>query len=220
MDEDIMVPWERVAGFFRQHIHDLRNDLNGLDLESALLQEILLEKGANENILRIRQQLRSFGEQLRKVNHLFHEPHPAQYPIAASELMLICREKHAQLNKPLEVVWRDELGAEEVNVDGEMLARVFEELLTNAVFFNEEGPLEIACFVEEKQVIIELREPKNKAVSTTDWGQPFFSTRYKGYGLGLWYVSRVLKANEVIFQQVYLASEKILLTRLSLRIIP
>lgn len=217
MEEKITVPWERIADFFRQHTHDLRNDLNGLDLESALLQEIIAESGADENIFRIRQQLRSLGECLRRVNHMFHEPHPARYPIAASELLLILHEKHAQVNPPLEVVWREEVGDVEVSVDGEMLARVFEELLSNAAFFGEGKPVEISAFLENEHVVFEMREPKDSALNTREWGQPFFTTRHKGYGLGLWYVWRVLQANEVIFQQAFRMDEKVLVTRLLIK---
>ena len=36
MDDEVLIPYPRVAAFVRQHTHDVRNFLNGLDLEASL----------------------------------------------------------------------------------------------------------------------------------------------------------------------------------------
>ena len=55
--EEIQIPWSRLAGFIRKHTHDVRNDLNSLDLESAFLEEIVPAGEMQTGVARIRKQL-------------------------------------------------------------------------------------------------------------------------------------------------------------------
>lgn len=210
------IPHERVAAFVRQHTHDLRNGLNSLDLETALLRELVSDAEAQAAVERLRRQLRGVAAQLRALSALFEEPQPMAAPIAAKELLLIWHEQHAAFVSAPETEWRDELEGENVNVDAEMMAAIFRELLANAAAFHQAGPAHVRAWREGEQAVFELREPKPSALDTAGWGQPFSSTRRAGYGLGLWAARRRAEANGATFTQRYLPEESALVTRIAL----
>ena len=219
MDAAPEIPWTRVAEFVRQHTHDVRNGLNSLDLETALLNELVVDGEATASVGRIRKQLRAITLQLRTLAALFQESQPVAAPIEARVLLQIWREKHAALQDVLEVQWVDELGDERVSVDVEMMATVFRELLTNATEFSTGDPVTVTARAKNGEVIFELREPKKEALDTSAWGQPFASTRRGGYGLGLWTARRMMQANGASFLQRYLPEDSCLTTQISLAVL-
>ncbi len=210
------IPWKRVAGFVRQHTHDVRNGLNSLDLETTLLNELVTDGEATASVERIQKQLRALASQLRSLAALFQDPQLVAAPIAARVLLQIWREKHAALKDVLEVQWVDELGDEHVNVDVTMMATVFRELLTNATDFSTGDPVTVTARAANGEVVFELREPKTEALDTSTWGQPLSTTRRGGYGLGLWTARRMMQANGASLLQRYVPEEACLLSQIIL----
>ena len=219
MDSAPEIPWKRVADFVRQHTHDVRNGLNSLDLETAFLNELVTEGEASASVGRIQKQLRSLAVQLRFVSALFQNPQPVAGPISARVLLQIWREKHVAQQGSLEVRWVDELGDEEVSVDVEMLAKVFRELLANAAAFSTGSAVSITARAANGRVVFELREPKTEALDTSSWGQPLFTTRRGGYGMGLWAAHRMMQANGAALVQRYLPADGCLTTQLALAVL-
>ncbi|MEO6738602.1 MAG: hypothetical protein ABIP20_00010 [Chthoniobacteraceae bacterium] len=216
MDPEPDISWARFVAFVRLHTHDVRNGLNSLDLETALLHELVVDGEGRACVDRIRKQVRALGVQMRDLSALFQEPKPFLTPIAAHDLFLIWREQQADLPKPLEVQWKDELGAEQVNADAGMMAKVFRELLENAAAFSEGGAATACARREGDKVTFELREPKTGALDPSAWGEPLATARRGGYGLGLWLVRRLLAANHASIVQRHLPDEGSLVTRISL----
>ena len=215
MDTESEIPWERFAAFVRQHTHDVRNGLNSLDLEMALLHELVAEGEGRACIDRVRSQVRALGGQMRSLSALFQEPKPSAAPLAAQEVFHIWNEQQAGLPAPLEVKWVNELGEEQVSVDAGMIATVFRELLANAAAFSEGSTVTASARRAGGDVLFELSEPKRSALDTTAWGRPLATKRRGGYGLGLWSVRRLLDANHARFAQAYLPDEGVLLSRIS-----
>src|SRR5688500_12912920 len=112
--DDPVVSWARVSAFIRQHTHDVRNGLNSVDLESALLKDMLPQGDAQAALARIRKQVRSLTEQMRSLSALFQSNAPMAGPMPARSLMTIWQEKHAAMPKAPEIQWKDELGDEDV----------------------------------------------------------------------------------------------------------
>ena len=191
---DLSLP--RLAQFIRQHTHDVCNDLNGLDLEATLLSELVPSGEAAESVTRIHGQIRRLAADLRGLSAKFIEPKPTRALYAARELFLIWQDQPAALDPPPDVQWSDTIGTEQVNVDAAELADVFRELLANAQHFGTGAPLSAAARVEDRQIIFELREPKDAPLETGSWGSaPFASMRHGHYGLGLWTAQRTIAAN-------------------------
>lgn len=219
METEQDVPWTRVAAFIRQHTHDVRNGLNSLDLETSLLRELVPEGEAREGVERLRKQLRVLAEQMRSLSGYFQNLKPFSAVISARDLLEIWREKHADLASPPDVTWADELGDERVNVDPEMMATVFRELLMNAAAFTAPQPLAASARASDGEILYELREPKNEELDPTNWGEPFLTSRRGGYGLGLWNARRLLAVNNARIEQQYLAKDSVILTRIALPVV-
>ena len=184
----------QIAAFVRQHSHDLRNDLTGIELEAVLLTSIFPEGEAAEIVRRLRAQIRKVAADLQALAAHFAEPKPARTLIAARELFRMW-EKQSEPAGP-NISWTESLGDTRVNVDAASLAGVFRELLTNAVKFGDGSPLAISAAADAGQAIFSLQEPKAKPVDPAAWGQiPFISTKRSSYGLGLWEADRIVQAN-------------------------
>lgn len=217
MDAESEISLPHMAAFVRQHTHDVRNGLNSLDLETSLLQELVTDDEGQACVSRVRQQVRGLAEQLRAISARFQEPQPYCAPLAARELLLIWREQHEMLPDAPAVEWVDEIGEEKVNVDAEMMAAVFRELLANARTFHDGEPAIAAVRRLGADVVFELREPKSHPVDTAGWGRRVFATTKRGgYGLGLWSARRLLEANHACLEQRHVDAEGELITRIIL----
>ena len=195
MESEPEISWPRLAAFVRQHTHDVRNALNALDLETALLQELATDDEGRASVARVRQQVRGLAEKLRAMSALFQEQQPCAAPLAARELLLIWREQNESLPEPPIVEWIEEVGDAKVNVDAGMMATVFRELLANARSFRDGEPAIASVRREGGEVVFELREPKSAPVDTAAWGRRIFETTKRGgYGLGLWTVQQLTEA--------------------------
>ena len=188
--------WSHLAKFIRHHTHDVRNELNGLDLEAALLAEIVPGGEAVESVVRIRSQVRRIAADLRALAEKFADPQPVRALYSAGELFLIWQDQPAALSPAPVVQWSGTLGTEQVNVDAAALANVLRKLLANAQAFGTGAPLHAAARVEDGHVAFELREPKDAPIETASWGRaPFAAMRHGHYGLGLWQAQRTIAAN-------------------------
>lgn len=204
MSSDPDIPQARVAAFVRQFTHDVRNGLNGLDLEAAYLLELETDAEARASVQRMRQQIRGLAEQLRSLGGRFHEPRPHRWPLAARELIEILREQNAALATPVEIAWSEDVGDAVVEVDGMLVTEVFGELLANAAAFPASGPVRVEARREAGEVVIELIEPKNAPLDPAAWGEaPFASSRRGAYGLGLWTARRLSEAGGIKLTQAF-----------------
>ena len=216
MPSDPKIPVERVASFVRQHTHDVRNGLNGLDLEAALLLEIVSDEEARAGVQRMRAQVRGLAEQLRTLGARFQELHSHRAQLPAQELIAILRDQHAGLANAPEVEWSEKVSGAAVNVDPMMLAEIFRELWSNAIAFPPSGRIRVSSHRTNGEVVIELAEPKNAPLDPSSWGEvPFSGTRRGAYGLGLWTVRRLAEASGLRITREYSSSGE-LVTRLHL----
>lgn len=211
MDE-LSIPWSRVTAFVRQHTHDVRNGLNGLELETELLREIVTDPEGAASMDAIQKKLRTVTKQLKSISSLFHDPSPLLAPIPASSLMRIWHESLASLSKSPPVNWVDRLDGEEVNADFSMMAHLLRELLANASHFSPGAVLTASAFAHEGHVVFQLLEPKSEAASPSEWGQPLVTTRRGGYGLNLWTAKRNVESMGAAFTQKYDAEQRAVLS--------
>jgi signal transduction histidine kinase len=207
------LPWSRVAGFVRQHTHDVRNDLNSLDLESALLADIVTDEEAKESIGRMRRQIRQCATKLKALSAKFNEPRPVPSPISARDLFEIWREQSADLDQPLDVTWESKLGDESVSVDAGLVASALHELLENASRFSTGLKIAASAFSKTDAAVFELEEAKAEPVDPGGWcTNPLQSSRRGGYGLGLWQAQRIVQAHGGELSQRYVPEGKSLVS--------
>lgn len=195
-----------VAKFVRQHTHDIRNHLNGLDLEAALLAEIVTDREAAESVARLRAQVRAIAAELKTLAGRFNDPEIRPTPVEARELFLIWQDQAKALGLD-SMIWQSKLGHERVNVDVAAIGGVLQELLTNARQFTGTTGLAALAGLHRGRIEFELRENKKEPVDPASWGEkPFASTKRAGYGLGLWQASQAVGANGGEISRAYLSN--------------
>lgn len=198
------LPWSRVSSFVRQHTHDVRNDLNSLDLEAALLAEIVTDEEGKESLTRMRRQIRQAASKLRALSAKFTEPRPAPASILAKDLFEIWQEQARGLSEPLKLSWDSKLRDESLSVDAALLALTLRELLDNAAAFSPGSQIRATAYPKEDRVNFELEEFKKEPVDPGGWSiNPLESTRRGNYGLGLWQARRIIEAHGGELSQRY-----------------
>jgi signal transduction histidine kinase len=201
------VPFPRMAEFLRLLAHDVRNDLNAVDLLTAYIRDIAAEPGVRGELDQLRTAIRYGSERMQRLSRAFQNPEPDRIPIPAAVLIEAIQARLAQADSGLfsRVRWTRVPEEGIVGVDVGLFEEVFRELLENAAAFSEPDAgvvFRVEVFAEEVHFIVEqnLEElPRGFA----EWGKkPFVSTRRGHYGLGLFRVRRVLEAHgaDLVFE--------------------
>ncbi len=184
------ISWPVLVQFVRQLSHDLRNHLNAVELQSAFLGEIATDQEMKDEVKRLREMLGTFGGALQKLSADMAHARVNAIPYKASDLMedLRRRIESTQLEPPLAVDWKVNVGAAIVNVDPQLFPLVLQELLANAARFGKGGKVTVEA--EERPgrgIAIRLVEAKEEFVGETQkWGrQPLRNPSHGHYGLGL-----------------------------------
>ncbi len=211
--------------------HEIRNPLNALFLNADLLEDELAENGeASESIQEILRVMREEIERLNRVikNYLsLSKLSNANFEVldlnqVVAEFAEEAEEAAAQGNVKLEM--RLSRGVTNVRADRNMIRRVLVNLVQNAIDATPEGG----------RIIIGTRRLLHKAkLWVRDSGpgisrdvrpqlfQPFFSTKERGTGLGLYLILEIVMAHdgEVALRSVHPkgAQATVLLPRLTKR---
>ncbi len=194
MENEPTLLWPKFAAFVRQHTHDVRNHLNGLDLEAALLSELVNETEAVDSVKRMRAQVRKLASDLRTLSARFAEPTPDPTPFTAADFVAICQDHAETLNLELSVTATPP-SEKMINVDGIAVSQAFREFLANAKDFGD-GHVRLAATATPETISFAFREKCSPEVDPSCWGRvPFVSTKRGGYGLGLWEADRTIAAN-------------------------
>ncbi|HEV7401568.1 MAG TPA: ATP-binding protein [Chthoniobacteraceae bacterium] len=198
--ETLQIPFPRIAAFVRQVTHDVRNNLNSLDLQAAYATELITDPEAAAEVKRLRAIIQTSARQLQALSANFQSSTPHLIAYQASILIEDLRERLAKTFAETagEVTWTVDLGREQVEVDVEMFFGALTELFRNAFQFRGNGAkIDVHVGTEEGQFVIELREPKPAPATPPEhWGEePFVSSRRSGYGLGLFRVRRSVSAH-------------------------
>lgn len=197
METESPLAWQTFVSFVRQYTHDLRNHLNGLELEAALLAEVVEDPEGVQSVGRLRNQIRTVAGNLRTLSGKFSEPSPNLSALAAQELFLIWEDQAKALgSRGPKVTWNNELSGEKINVDAAAVADVLKELMVNAFVHGSDRTVTARAFYEEGAVHYELRQKSVEPIDPQHWGAvPFKSSRRGSYGLGLWEARRLIAAN-------------------------
>ena len=199
-----LVELSTVAAFLRQHTHDLRNHLTGLELEAAVLAETHKDSPSAAGATRMQGQIKEVAMELKALAEKFSEVETHRAPFAARELFLIWQDQAAALGLD-SITWGNTLGDEKVNVDVAAIGEVLKELVVNAQQFTGAGGLAAMADGRGGKVTFELREMKREPLDPSAWGQrPFISTKRGGYGLGLWQAAQLVAASGGEITRCYL----------------
>ena len=191
------VPLPRLVNFVKQVTHDVRNGLNAIDLQSAYIAEIAGGGEVAVELGKLRKMVSHVTDDMQELSGRFAEFRPifVEYPV--QELLqglkeLVEEEFDTQAKR---IVWEVKAGDYELEMDYTLLSSALLELTRNAINFREgDQAIHFTAWIDQGNVIFEVRQAHTKPLTPTDdWGRaPLMSSRRGGYGLGLFYVRRIL----------------------------
>lgn len=219
--ESPSVPWPDMVKFVRQLGHDLRNNLNAVELQSAYLAELAEGGELKGEIQRLREMISGIGTSLQKLSAGLSQTNPNLMSYSAAHFVEDLKQKLATdfQNDAAKVNWDVQLKDERLQIDPQMAQQALLELFANA-FQHERNVKTItakAC-IENGRFIFELREPKARFdLSMENWGrEPLRHLGQGHYGLGLNRTRAITEAHGGNFGAQYERATSTLVTKISL----
>ena len=198
--DSLNVPWNDVVRFVRQLSHDLRNDLNAIELQSAYIGELTQEQEVTSEIKRLREVVSSMNSTLQLLSRAVGEVAPNFVTYPAGEFLTDMRTQIERnfSKEDHEVTWDVQLQDEMLNIDPQLFQEVFVELFANAFQHDRgNGALIARASISDGKFVFRLHEPKAVFSSNTqNWGrEPLRNIRQRHYGLGLNRVRAIVEAH-------------------------
>ncbi len=219
--DQLQVPYGRVATFIRQITHDVRNNLNAMDLQAAYVAELVTDVEALEEVRRIRTHIQQAAKQLQALSGNFWVAPPNLVTYSAAIFVEDLQDRLAKMHPEHapQVKWTVELGDQMVALDLEMIFTAIAEVFKNTFHFRQgSDPIEARAVAEDGRFIIEISEPKTDIPDNPNqWGQdPFVTSRRGAYGLGLFRVRRILAAHDGDLHFSCPSGQSLLISRIAL----
>ena len=124
------VSWNDAIRFIRQLSHDLRNDLNAIELQSAYIAELEKNEELQGEIKRLREMVSGLASTLRRLSRDVEEVKPNLISYRATDFMEDLRRKIDDdfPKQNTDITWEIQPGHAMLNVDPQLLQEVFTEL--------------------------------------------------------------------------------------------
>ena len=198
--DSLSVPWDDTVRFIRQLSHDLRNDLNALELQSAYIAELTQDQELQTEMKRLREVVSALNSTLQRLSRAVGEVTPNMISYRAPEFLAdMRREMDRRFSKESdEITWDVQVQDGMLNIDPQLLQEVFVELFANAFQHDRgNGALLASARIDNDRLLFTLHEPKPAFDSTTqNWGrEPLRHITQRHYGLGLNRVRGILEAH-------------------------
>ncbi len=119
---------ERSARLVRRFGHDVRNNLNAVEMDACHLDLLIKDTEAKESLQRIRKQLSQVERRLRAMTIRFISPETGDFP--AGDLFTMWHSRAMGLQPGASTEWRNELKSEMISGDLRIVADALGEMLT------------------------------------------------------------------------------------------
>ena len=194
------VPWSDAIRFIAQLSHDLRNDLNAIELQSAYIEELGKSEEVRNEIKRLREMISRLASTLQRLSREVGEVKPNLIPYPASDFMQDLREKMDRdfPEESKEISWEIQLNDAMLKVDPQFFEEAFTEIFANAFRHDRgKGPLVASAKIDDKGFLFSLHESKARFdLPTQNWGrEPLRKMSQRHYGLGLNRVRAIVEAH-------------------------
>lgn len=217
--ESLPVNWRDVVGFVRQLTHDIRNDLNVLELEIALMddpQDLKADRG--RDFAGMRTALQSAASRLRLLAGQVGPVTLREMSTQVGTLLEVAREKIDKIHPGGSAAkWIDQSNDLTFTGDLPLLVDAVVEVVENGIEFREQkSPIGVTARHVGHSIRIEVSEPKGRAPSGLDrWGlSPLAHVRRGHYGLGLFYAESIVAAHCGAVERVFDPQSSVLTTSL------
>jgi len=194
------VPWGDTVRFVRQLSHDLRNDLNAIELQSTYIGELTQDQELTSEIKRLREVVSGLNSTLQLLSRAVGEVAPNLVTYPASDFLADMRTQIERnfSKENHEITWDVQLQGGMLKIDPQLFQEVFLELFANAFQHDRgQGALVAKARMSDGRFLFSLHEPKAVFPSDTqNWGrEPFREIRQRHYGLGLNRVRTIIEAH-------------------------
>jgi len=180
------VPWENFVKFVRQLSHDLRNQLNAAELQSALIAELTNDAELKSEIRRLRELVSQLGVTLQSLSAAVAEPRPTALPYAAKDFIADIQKKvaHEFPEKTQAMKWEVLAADRTLNIDPELTEWAAAELFRNAFRHDlADDQVQAQASVEGNWFTLSIREVKKEEIDPAQWTQPLQKMSHGHYGL-------------------------------------
>ncbi len=224
-NEPPSVPWPDMVKFVRQLSHDIRNNLNAVELQSAYLAELADETEMKDKIQRLREMISEVGSNLQRLTARLSQVSPTAISYPAADFIEDLKQKLAKdfADNAANVTWEVQLKDAALQIDPQLAQETFLELFSNA-FQHERNPkaISVKAYLGKDRFVFELREPKARfELSTENWGrEPLRNVSQGNYGLGLNRARSIAEAHGGDFQAEYDQKTSTLVTTVTLPSFP
>jgi PAS domain S-box-containing protein len=186
-------------------MHDIRNPINSLALNIDVLTQLLSERSTeipniSEIIDKINRQISNLTHNLHRyvgysrITELKLESIDIREPI--DELILDIR--HRLVSRHIKIRYHRSNTAQMIKGDWNQLIRVVENLINNAIdSIEDKGNIDVFVRKRNKKVNISIEDDGQgiKSENLQNVFKPYFTTKDKGSGLGLFIVREIVRAH-------------------------
>jgi len=189
-NDSLSISWSDTIRFIKQLTHDLRNDLNAIELQSAYISELGENEEFKNELKRLREMVSGLASTLQRLSRAVGDVSPTQISYRAADFMedLRTRIDHDFPTESAEITWDIQPGDASLNVDPQLLQEAFTEFFANAFRHDRgKGPLLVNAKIDNNRFLFTLHEPKARfELPTENWGrEPLRKISLRHYGLGL-----------------------------------
>ena len=221
----LSVPWSDTVRFVRQLSHDLRNDLNAIELQSAYIAELTQDQELQTEIKRLREVVSGLNSTLQRLSRSVGDVTPNMISYRAPEFLADMRTEIDRKfpNKSGEIKWDLQVEDVMLRVDPQLLQEMLVELFANAFQHDRgNGALLANARIENDQLIFTLHEPKPAFASVMqNWGrEPLRNITQRHYGLGLNRIRAIIEAHGGQLQAQYDPKASALVSTVTLPVKP
>jgi K+-sensing histidine kinase KdpD len=219
------VPWADMVNFVRQLSHDIRNNLNAVELQSAYLDELAEEGEMKNEVQRLREMVSQIGISLQRLTAGLSQANPNLIPYPVADFVEDLKQKLAKEfpDNAAKMTWDVQLKDATLQVDPQLVQQAFLEIFNNA-FQHERNIKSITAkaYIDKNRFVFELQEPKARfELSTEHWGrEPLRNVSQGHYGLGLNRARSIAEAHGGDFRGEYDRKTSTLITTMTLPIFP
>jgi K+-sensing histidine kinase KdpD len=206
--ESLTVRWSDSVRFVRQLSHDLRNDLNAIELQSAYIGELTHDQELTGEIKRLREVVSGLNSTLQLLSKAVGDvaPNLITYPAGEflADMQMQIERNFSKQNH--EITWDVQVQDGTLEIDPQLFQEVFVELFANAFQHDRaEGVLVAKARISDGRFLFTLHEPKSVFSSDTkNWGrEPLRNIKQRHYGLGLNRVRAIVQAHGGELQAQY-----------------
>ena len=215
------VSWNDAIRFIGQLSHDLRNDLNAIELQSAYIGELEKNEEIQSEIKRLREMVSGLASTLQQLSRGVGDVKPTLISYRATDFMEDLRTKISKdfPKQNTEINWEIQPGKAVLNIDPQLLQEVFTELFANAFRHDRgKGSLAVRAKIDDNRFLFTLHEPKDRfELPTQNWGrEPIRKITQRHYGLGLNRVRVIVEAHGGKLHAQYDPNASALITTLTL----